>query len=443
MMSLLEVRNMIGGVVQVSDGFPDELMAIMRATDKVLDKIRNRVGPDGMDKLGVEVNPKDIAAEMNNIRSAMEQIAKYIEYSTLVMDRNFVGDLRAACLASVDLQQADTDNLVEFAKLHKAAMASHFRKVECTAEVADLSLVARLSSELSMYSKGTAHLAFTTNSAAFAELCVASVVAAMPKCSLIGVHSKVLADKKAEEVIPMLIVGADLDSISLKCLDFCGLERDERFLQSMPYHIKLEAINSFVLVSELPEVAVPGVSPASSQSTSQNIPTLEALAILDALALCCDLTSIATTLHNKFSLKVSGGVQLPPSDVLVTFVHLLVLYKATLDKADLMMQSEGTMMVERSALRMDTPFSVLRCWRDGMACYAGHVQKSLLGCWVVLLDGAIHRCKGCTPSWQVIFQFGRFDLGMATKVLSDKLGPLMHSHNEAHKLLKDPRGPCL
>lgn len=442
-MSLPDVRQMLQSTSQASEGFPDEVLAIASATDRVLEKIRNRVGPDGMDKLGLEVDPKTIIAEMRKSRIAIDEILKYIEYSTLVMERNFVGELQAECLESVEIQPNDTDMLVAFAKLHKIAMSNQLPQVECTAEVADVSLLARLSSEVRLYSQNVAHPAFQANASAFADLCISSVVGAMPKCSLVGVHSKVISAKSPHEVVPMLIVGADLQQIAFERIDAFGSGHGESILEGMPYHLKLSALKSFVQVAEVVEVLVLGVAPPSAELEPQKIPIVEALAILDAHALCCDLTSIAATLHSSFSMKFAANAKLPPGLVLDSAVHLLNLYKTTLDKAEQMMQSESAMMVERSGWRLATPFSVLRCWRDGMACFSGHVQRSLLQCWVSLLEGAIGKCKSCTPSWSVIFQSGRFDLTMAIRVLKDKLKPLTDVHNETHTLLQDSLCPHL
>lgn len=428
-----EVDIILSNLRADAGGFAEELSYLAGALEKVVGGLRQRLGDEGVGRLALQSMPAEIRKEAMNNKRVLELLATYLGHGFALFQAPPLGKDTNATSPSKEYKDA----LLGFAGSHALAKAGEMASLSCASEVADGSIIARLSLELGAFVMKIAEPALAEHSKAFQERSIAMVMDCLPDCKLRVVHDKVLQTKASDELIPALIVGGDFAKLAFDAslLDFSGGATD--VFDQLDYHKTLADFCRFVEVAQLSSSThMPGVTMPSLKDKLADVPMHEAIVIMEVLVSIADLTGVACRLHLDLCTCMAGG-KLPSKDNLLDFlVDCICAMKSKLTVADSLFTGDSAMKLEQFGVELPVSLATCRGWRDGMALFCGKAQSLLMSAWMTMLSESIGACKSATPSWSVCFKDGAFDMTMASKVLHGKLPSLVRAHNSTHELLK-------
>lgn len=101
---------------------------------------------------------------------------------------------------------------------------------------------------------------------------------------------------------------------------------------------------------------------------------------------------------------------------------LLRLLGISIGEVDALATTQKAIDIESSGITILYPLAVVREWLGNMRYFVANSVKVVMGEFMVLLRGATAACQAATPTWTACFNEAEFNIVMAKKMPTGKLG---------------------
>lgn len=328
------------------------------------------------------------------------------------------------------------------ATLHMLARKVTLWAMHSLCEVNDRSVLPNMFESLAIFVINVAEPLYELHASAFVLRSIYLIMKARPTCTLSFVSCPVLESKLVADLLPLLVMGADLKTLLPKVrLELDGTPQDITKFRNQPHYLELAGLQNFAKATSMQDMTILGILNGANSESPIDLDS--AMTLMASSSFTTEIITLAASLHCDCLLAVWSGAAVSTSEALGRWVYTLRMLQVSLAEFESLLASEQAAMVEHKGLHGSTPIALLRNWRGAMATFAGRAVWGLLGVWARILAEKTNICNASTPRWQVSLVGGKFSLPLAEKVLANKLAGVTKMHNELHAMLQaGPQGYC-